>query len=348
DKDAYRRLVLGFSKTTLDDPRTQNMATYGTAGVLTYVNRDQISSLPTRNHRLGTFAGAANISGQRIGELAPERGGKMLPCMAGCIIKCAILFNNEAGEHLTTALEFETITLLGSNLEIDNLDAVAQMDRLCDDLGLDTIETGNAFGVAMEAGLAEFGDWQAAIRLFDEIRAGTELGRLLGSGTVAVARHFGIDRIPAIKGMGMPAWEPRTLKAMGITYATSPQGADHTAGLVTARGVTDETYLKASRHEQVLQAAVDSVGLCQFSNPTAGDMAAFVSAQHGVSWSADDVLALGKRCLLDEREFNQRAGFGREADEIPAFLRSEALTTPDGDAVFDLPAELIDTFWDEL
>jgi aldehyde:ferredoxin oxidoreductase len=348
DRDAYRRLVLGFSKTTLEDPRTKNMSTYGTAGVLTYVNREQISSLPTRNHRQGTFAGAQALSGLRIAELAPERGGKMLPCMAGCIIKCAILFNDARGQHLTTALEFETITLLGANLEIDNLEAVAQMDRLCDDLGLDTIETGNAFGVAMEAGVARFGDWQAALALFDEIRNGTELGRVLGSGTVAVARHYGIDRIPAIKGMGMPAWEPRTLKAMGITYATSPQGADHTAGLVTARGVTDETYLKASRHEQVLQAAVDSAGLCQFSNPTAEDIAAFVSAQHGVSWIADDVLALGRQCLLDEREFNRRAGFGRDADELPAFLRTEAISTADGEAVFDLPDALIDTFWDEL
>ena len=348
DKDGYRQLMLSFSKVTMEDPRTQNMGSYGTAGVLTYVNRDQISSLPTRNHRLGTFAGAKQISGQAIAELAPERGGKMLPCMAGCIIKCAILFNDERGEHLTTALEFETIALLGSNLEIDNLEAVARMDRLCDDLGLDTIETGNAFGVAMEAGVAQFGDWEAAIALFDEIRRGTELGRLLGGGTVAVARHFGLERVPAIKGMGMPAWEPRTLKAMGITYATSPQGADHTAGLVTARGVTDETYLKASRQEQVLQAAVDSVGLCQFSNPTAEDMAKLVSAQHGVSWSAGDVLALGKRCLREEREFNQRAGFGRDADELPAFLRTEPLKTPDGDAVFDLPAELIDTFWDDL
>jgi aldehyde:ferredoxin oxidoreductase len=348
DKDAYRQLVIGFSKTTLDDPRTKNMSTYGTAGVLKFVNRDQVASLPTRNHRLGTFAGGEKISGQRIAELAPERGGKMLPCMAGCIIKCAILFNNESGEHLTSALEFETITLLGANLEIDDLEAVAQMDRLCDDLGLDTIETGNAFGVAMEAGVARFGDWQAAIALFDEIRRGTELGRVLGSGTVAVARHFGIDRIPAVKGMGLPAWEPRTLKAMGITYATSPQGADHTAGLVTARGVTPETYLKSSRHEQVLQAAVDSVGLCQFSNPTAEDMAKFVSAQHGVSWSVDDVMALGRQCLLDEREFNLRAGIGRDAEQIPAFLRTEPLKTSDGDAVFDLPEELIDTFWDGL
>ena len=348
DKQGYRELVLGFSKTTLEDPRTKNMSTTGTAGVLGYVNREQVASLPTRNHHFGTFAGADQLSGQHIAELAPERGGKMLPCMAGCIIKCAILFNDEQGEHITTALEFETITLLGSNLEIDDIDAVARMDRLCDDLGLDTIDTGNAFGLAMEAGVLEFGDWKAAIGLFDEIRDGTELGKVLGSGVVAAAKHFGIDRVPAVKGMGLPAWEPRTLKAMGITYATSPQGADHTAGLVTARGVTEETYLQASRHEQVLQAAVDSVGLCQFSNPPAEDMAKLVSAQHGLSWTVDDAMALGKQCLLDEREFNQQAGFGRDADEIPAFLRTEAIATKDGDAVFDLSDELIDSFWDGL
>ncbi|MCH7837657.1 MAG: FAD-dependent oxidoreductase [Chloroflexi bacterium] len=129
--------------------------------------------------------------------------------------------------------------------------------------------------------------------------------------------------------------------AAGFTLRT-PHGA------ITARDVTDETYLKASQQEQLLQAAVDSAGLCQFSNPTAEDMAKFVSAQHGVDWSADDVIALGRRCLKEEREFNLRAGFGRDADELPSFLRTEPIKTPAGDAVFDLPDELIDTFWDDL
>ncbi len=345
DKDAYRGLVLGFSKTTLEDPRIENMSAYGTAGVLGYVNRDKISSLPTRNHRFGTFESGEALGGQRIAELAPERGGKMLPCMAGCIIKCAILFNDAQGDHLTTALEFETLTLLGANLEIDNLEAVARMDRLCDDLGLDTIETGNAFGVAMEAGAAAFGDWEAALGLFDEIRRATELGRVLGNGTVATARHFGIERVPAVKGQGLPAWEPRTLKAMGVTYATSPQGADHTAALVTARGVTDETYVKASRSEQTLQTAVDSVGLCQFSNPAAADMASLVNAQLGASWTEDDVLAMGWNCMKEERDFNHSAGFRRDAEQLPDFLRSEPLTTPDGEEAFDLSDDLIETFW---
>jgi aldehyde:ferredoxin oxidoreductase len=344
--DHYRQSVLDFSRTVLDDPRTKNMSAYGTAGVIRFVNRENVASMPTRNHRFGVFPEADAISGQRIAELAPDRSGKMLPCMPGCIIKCAVLFNDAKGEHVTSALEFETIALMGSNLEIGDIDGLARLDRLCDDIGLDTIEMGNAIGVALEAGVAPFGDWRRAAELLEEVRRGTPLGRILGGGTELTARTFGIERVPAVKGQGLPAWEPRTLKAMGITYATSPQGADHTAGLVTARNVTPDTLLKASRHEQILQAAVDSVGLCQFSNPTEADMARFVSAQYGVSWGPEDVLEMGRRVLKEERDFNLRAGFGRDADYLPEFLRTEPLHTPDGEMAFDLPDELLDSFWD--
>jgi aldehyde:ferredoxin oxidoreductase len=247
-RDEYRQAVLDFSRTVLEDPRTVNMSGYGTAGVIRFVNRDSVASMPTRNHRLGVFPQADAISGQRIAEMAPERSGKMLPCMAGCIIKCAILFNNAKAEHVTSALEFETIALMGPNLEIGDIDAIARLDRLCDDIGLDTIEMGNAIGVALEAGVAPFGDWQRVADLLEEVRQGTSLGRILGAGVVLTAQAFNIDRVPAVKGQGLPAWEPRTLKGMGITYATSPQGADHTAGLVTARNVTPDSLLKASRH----------------------------------------------------------------------------------------------------
>jgi aldehyde:ferredoxin oxidoreductase len=271
----------------------------------------------------------------------------MLPCMAGCIIKCAILFNGPDGRHVTSALEFETIGLLGANLDVADVDAVAEMDRRCDDFGLDTIEMGNAFGLAMEAGLLPWGDWRGVLRLFDEdVAMGTPTGQALANGAVHAARHFGIARVPAIKGQGLPAWEPRTLKAMGVTYATSPQGADHTAGLVTARGVSHDTLVKASRHEQLVMAATDSVGLCEFSNPVAEDMARLVSAQHGVSWTEDDVFAMARGVLIDERDFNRRAGFGRDADSIPSWLRTEALHAPDGPEVFDIDDRLIDTFWE--
>jgi aldehyde:ferredoxin oxidoreductase len=347
DAPAFRDAMLAFSKVVLDDPRTHNLSRTGTAGVIKFVNRDNVQSLPTRNHRLGAMPSADLIGGQHIAELGEQRGGRMLPCMAGCIIKCAILFNDAGGAHVTTALEFETIALLGSNLEVDDIDAVAEMDRRCDDLGLDTIEMGNAFGLAMEAGVLPWGDWRGVLRIFDEdIARDTELGRTLAGGTVRAAQAFGIDRIPAVKGQGLPAWEPRTLKAMGVTYATSPQGADHTAGLVTARGVTHETLVKASRHEQLVMAAVDSAGLCQFSNPIEDDIARFVSALYGAAWTKDDVMAMARRCLLDERDFNRRAGFGPDAAQIPPFLRTEPLRTSEGDQVFDIEDSLIDAFWE--
>ena len=347
DREGFRAAMLEFSKVVREDPRTQNLGRYGTAGVIKFVNRDNVSSMPTKNHRYGTMAMADLISGQHIADMRGERGGKMLPCMAGCIIKCAILYHDAQGEQLTTALEFETVSLLGSNLEVDDIDAIARMDRLCDDIGLDTIEMGNAFGLAMEAGVLAWGDWQGVIRMFEQdVRAGTARGRMLGDGAARAAAALGIERVPVVKGQGLPAWEPRTLKAMGITYATSPQGADHTAGLVTARGVTTDTLLKASRHEQVLMAAVDSVGLCQFSNPVETDMAKLMSARHGVEWTKDDVLALGRRVLIEERAFNERAGFGRDAGYLPSFLRTEPLHTPDGDQVFDIEDEVIDRFWD--
>lgn len=346
-REEFKREVVAFSKVVLEDPRTHNLSRYGTAGVVRFVNRENVQSLPTRNHRFGRWERADAISGQYIEELGKGRGGKMLPCMAGCIIKCAILFNDERGEHVTTALEFETLALLGSNLEIEPADLVAELDRMCDDIGLDTIEIGNAIGVAMEAGVLPWGDWEGTRRLLEEIRAGTLLGRIIGNGTEHTARTFGIDRVPTVKGQGLPAWEPRTLKGMGITYATSPQGADHTAGMVTARGATPETLVKQSRHEQLVMMAIDSMGVCQFSNALPADLARFVSHRFGVEWRDTDVLAMARRAIEAEREFNRRAGLDPSHDRLPRWLREEPLETPDGPMVFDIPDELLDRVWSE-
>ena len=343
---AFKGEVVKFSKMVLDDPRVHNTSRYGTAGVIKFVNRDNVLSMPTRNHRKGSWEEAHSISGQVIEDLGKERGGKMLPCMAGCIIKCAILYNDEHGQHVTTALEFETIALLGSNLEIGPADAVAELDRLCDDIGLDTIEVGNAIGVAMEAGVLEWGDWEGTKRLLDEdVRGGTPLGRIIGGGTAHVAATYGIDRVPVVKGQGLPAWEPRTLKGMGITYCSSPQGADHTAGMVTARGATPDTLVKQSRQEQLTMMAVDSVGVCQFTNALPADMAAFISERFGEPVSEEALLEASRAAIETEREFNRRAGFDREDDRLPQWLRDEALPLPDGPSAFDIEDALIDEVW---
>jgi aldehyde:ferredoxin oxidoreductase len=344
-KDEFKREVVKFSKVVLEDPRTHNLHKTGTAGVVKFVNRENIQSMPTHNHRAGTWSLADTISGQEIEALGEQRGGKMLPCMAGCIIKCAILFNDEQGNHVTSALEFESIALLGSNCEIGPADAVAELDRLCDDIGLDTIEIGNAVGVAMEAGIVPWGDWEGTKKLLEEVRMGTPLGRIIGNGTAHVAKTFGIDRVPVVKGQGLPAWEPRTLKGMGITYSTSPQGADHTAGMVTARGATADTLVKQSRQEQLVMMAIDSVGVCQFTNALPDDMALFVSDRFDVDWDGAAVLTMARAGIDAELEFNRRAGFDKQDDRLPKWMLEEPMPLPDGPSVFDVSEEMIDAVW---
>jgi len=238
---------------------------------------------------------------------------------------------------VTSALEFETLVLLGSNCGIGNLDAIAKMDRLCDDLGLDTIETGGAMGVAMDGGQLSFGDADGAIRVIDGIdKNGGELSTAIGNGTVFTGKKYNVARVPAVKGQGFPAWEPRTLKATGITYVTSPMGADHTAGLI-AMPVADPA--RASQDSQIVNAICDSSGFCQFMTPTADEMKRLFNMMYGLNLSDEDIINLGWQCLQDEWEFNRRAGFTEADDKFPDWMSTEAI--PTNGAVFDVPTDEI-------
>jgi len=178
--------------------------------------------LPTHNFSRGRWQHAEDVSGERIAELQAERGGKMSHvCHQGCIIRCSQIYNDKDGKYLTSGFEYETIGLFGPNCGIRDIDVIARLDQLCDDLGVDTMDTACAIGVCMEAGLIEFGDAQGALRLAREMSDGSELGRLLGNGTEATGRHLGVKRIPTVKGQSMAAYDPRGLKGVGVTSAWS-------------------------------------------------------------------------------------------------------------------------------
>ncbi len=117
-------------------------------------------------------------------------------CHPGCIIKCSIIFPDENGKAVVSCIEYETTWSMGANCGIDDLDYIAKMTRECNDIGLDTIDGGNTIAIAMEAGLLEFGDAPKAMALFDEIRKGTPLGRILGQGVAGTAKVFGVHRVP--------------------------------------------------------------------------------------------------------------------------------------------------------
>ncbi|OFV86788.1 MAG: hypothetical protein A3J75_03750 [Acidobacteria bacterium RBG_16_68_9] len=303
----------------------------GTSAVVPMAN--MMDTLPTRNRREMQFDRANDIDGARIIESFETRGGGMHNCLTGCVVQCSNVVHGPDGSYLTSALEFETIALMGSNCCIGDLDAIARMDRLCDELGLDTIETGGAMAVAMDSGQLPFGDAEAVIRTLEGVDKGQELSRAIANGVVSTCKTFNVARIPAIKGQGLPAWEPRTLKASGITYVTGPMGADHTAGLVV---MPAPDLARASQDSQIVNAVCDSSGFCQFMQPTLEDMRRFFNLMYGLNLTEEDIVNYGWQCLQDEWEFNRRAGLD---DSFPEWLVTEPV--PTNGAVFDVPRDEI-------
>ena len=283
------------------------------------------------------------VNSDRLKALVAQRKGAMgHACMRGCVIRCSNVFNDPQGRYLTSGLEYETIAMMGPNLDIDDLDTIAQMDYRCDDYGIDTIETGATIGILSETDLFRLGDGQKAIQLVDEIGNGTVLGRVLGQGATTTGRVFGITRIPAVKGQSLPAHEARSLKGLGVTYATSPQGADHTAGFVADEPFSREGHTERSRKAQINMVIVDSLGLCQFTGlrDEYDLFARLMGALTGTAPSPEEVWRIGQEALWKERTFNRAAGIGSGQDRLPEFMRSEALP-PNGN-VFDVEEEDLD------
>ncbi|MGB9616635.1 MAG: aldehyde ferredoxin oxidoreductase C-terminal domain-containing protein, partial [Desulfomonilaceae bacterium] len=232
-RDATKRWVDGLKKHPVTG---EGLPAYGT-NVLTNV-LNEAGAYPTKNFTWGRFENCAKISGETEAAVETERGGSATHgCHRGCVIRCSGIYVNKDGQYLTKQPEYETVWAHGGNCGIDDLDAIAMLDRLDDDYGVDTIEMGATIAVAMEAGLAKFGDAQAAINLVHEVGKGTPLGRILGNGAAVTGKCFGVERVPVVKGQAMPAYDPRGVQGIGVTYATSTMGADHTAGYAVAANI---------------------------------------------------------------------------------------------------------------
>jgi aldehyde:ferredoxin oxidoreductase len=345
DPEKFKAANKAFTAGLRKHPVTgQGLPAFGTNVLTNVIN--EAGGYPTRNFKEGQFEGAAKISGEAQAKLENERGGEGSAthgCHRGCVIRCSGTFFDKNGRFVTKQPEYETVWAHGGNCGIDDLDAIAQLDRLDDDFGLDTIEMGATIAVAMDAGLAKFGDAQAAIRLLKEVGQGTPLGRILGSGAAVTGKVFGVERVPVVKGQSMPAYDPRAVKGIGVTYATTTQGADHTAGYaVTANvlgvgGTVDplkpQGQVELSRNLQVATTAIDSTGMCLFiafaildQPDTFQALLDLINGFTGLSLTGDDVSSLGKSVLKLEREFNKAAGFTKMHDRLPDYFKREPLT----------------------
>ena len=355
DPELVRDTTREIIKLLQEDPKSKNRKLYGTLDILEVAN--EVGLMPTRNFSEGSFEHAGAMTGPTFSALVASRGGigrSGTPCVPGCSIRCSNVLPDKTGkEKIVASLQYESMVLLGPNCGIGNVDDIGEINDLCNDVGIDTIECGAAIGVAMEAGVIPFGDAAGAKDIVDQIGKGTHLGRIIGNGARFTGQAFGVDRVPVVKGQAMPAYDPRGLKGNGVLYATSTMGADHTAGnaFETLRyndplGTANQVY--NSRQLQIRAALLDTMGVCIFIRPAfvkdPNLLVRLFKGKFGWDLTYQEIRMLGAHILDMERRFNENAGVSELFYKIPEFMREEPL--PPQNSVFDIDQEEMESIWD--
>ena len=357
DLKAFSKISKPFAKLLAETK--EGFSTYGTALAMKVMS--EYGGLPTKNYRMGSYEKVGEISGEKLHEMVLSRGGKKrLACSPTCVIRCSNSYLDDKGNHVTSSLEYETMALCGSNLMLDNLDDLANIDHQCDDIGIDTIEFGVTVGVAMDSGKVNWGDASHVFNILEEVRKGSDIGILYGNGVCHLGNEINYERIPQVKGQGLSGYDPRVFKGIGVTYATSPMGADHTAGCAIAGRVAsqfkdygalteDNGKIDLSYELQLYTTILDSMGCCYFIGPSYENMelvAGALNAMYGLDLTRGDVINIGIEILKNELEFNEKASLGKETNDIPSFFRDEASIPTNLKYTFS-PDELKD-FWKKL
>lgn len=342
DPEKFREVAAKLAKAI--NVACKGLNLYGTANLVTPVQK--VGALPVRNFSEGAWDDRwKNITGQAIHQLAAERGGRWgHSCHPGCTIACSNIVVSEDGKYTTGSLEFETVALFGSNCEVDDLDCIARCDYMCDDFGVDSIETSVVAGVAMEAGLIEWGDTKGLEEFVAEIGKKTPLGRVIASGAAVFGKVFGQWRVSHTKGQATAAYDPRGCKGTGATYAVSTMGGDHTVGnCLPGRGGIDthstEKQAALSRNLQAQSAYLtDATGICLFVGPSFTKLPIvkdLLNAKLGTDFTEQEIYDLGVEQLKREIQFNRAAGV--PDIDIAEFQKIQPL--PPHNNVFDVPME---------
>ena len=334
DRKKVLQTVKQYGQMIKTDELIKTYREIGTASMADFTN--YIGGLPVHNFSSGQQVGATQrlrMGGDYIREITLERGGQTShACMPGCLIECSNVYADEQGNEIASPVEYETIGLMGTNCGLTDPDDLARVNQIANDLGIDSIETGAVIGVLMDAGIGQFGDVGFMRTVLEQIRLGTDSGRVYASGAARVGAHFNVRRVPVIKRQAVSAYDPRVIEATGITMMITAQGADHTAGNVPRMQTHDKSVdelVDASMQAQVVMAAADSLGFCIFGRNVTNNqlpmIAAAVNAATGSELDASFFARLGQETLRCESEFNRLAGFCAADDELPAFFYDEGL-----------------------
>ena len=332
----------------ITSPRKGGLSVYGTNVLMNITSN--MGALPAYNGRVTSFGEKAeNISGEYVKENILVKDPTCHACPVACKKEVMITEGEFAGTHMES-FEYEPAWALGANCGNDNAASIAKMIQMANDFGMDAIEIGNVLGTYIEAteqgfvngdGGLKSGDYMGMIEAMKKVAQREGVGNVLANGVNAVAEHYGHMEIAmTVKGQGVPAYDPRGLKGMGIAYATSNRGACHLRAYTPASELgliplqTDPLEWKGkgelTKLLQDIHAFSDSLDLCKFSAFAEGaeEYAAQYSAMVGVPFTMDDVLVAGERIYNLERHYNNLAGFREGSDYLPKRFTEEPSTMP--------------------
>ena len=325
---------------------------YGTDVLINILN--EVGGLPTRNFRESQFSTADRVGGESLAKklLVRARG-----CIA-CTISCgrATKVTNPEFKGQGEGPEYETAWALGPDCGVDDLEAITKANYLCNEYGIDTIGMGATVACAMDLyehgiitgedtdGIAlNFGNAKDMVEMVRKTAFGEGFGKKLGLGSYRLAESYGHPEYSmSVKKQEMPAYDPRAVQGMGLTYATSNRGGCHVRGYMTAveilgnpvkiDNLTTEGKAEWDIIFQNLTAAIDSSGMCLFTTFGLGgdELAELVSAATGVPYSTAEFLKAGERIWNLERLYNLKAGFTTRDDTLPSRMLKDPI--PSGPA----------------
>jgi aldehyde:ferredoxin oxidoreductase len=351
-KPAHERALKGImAEENITSPRKGGLSVYGTNVLMNITSN--IGALPTKNSTLTSYGeDAEKISGEYVKQNILVDDPTCHACPVACKKEVEVKEGPWKGLRMES-VEYEPAWSVGANVGNNDVNTVAKMIDLCNDYGMDAIEIGHPISIWMEAsekgwtngdGGLKWGDIFGMTETVRKIAFREGIGAVMAEGANATAKHFGHPEVAmTAKGQGIPAYDPRGMKGMGVAYATSNRGACHLRAYVAAAELNVMPYgsLKVDPLEwkgkgglvkvfQDIHAFSDSMDLCKFSAFAMGtdEYAQQYAAMTGVPFTSDDVLKTGERIYTLERYYNNLAGFGAGSDTLPKRFTEEASTMP--------------------
>jgi aldehyde:ferredoxin oxidoreductase len=368
DQERFKKLAKEQIEGLKTSARRIQMTNFGTSYLT--LGLEKMGIFPVKNFQEGHLEGVEKIGQEEFAEIKTKNDG----CY-GCMTKCGQVRKITEGPYagaISEGPDYETIWSLGGNLGSTDKAYLVAVDSLCDKLGVDSVSTGNAIGFACELfqrgiitekdtdGLdLTWGKDGEMLKLVEKIGRREGFGKLLGEGTKRAAEHIGKGTeayAMQVKGLELPAYEPRAVKGYGLILATSNVGANHMYGRAredlagTTDRFADEGKGKDAAQAQIRQAVEDAVIQCSFTPATGFTpelRCGLLVAATGFDEFADPAYLdrIGERIVCLERSFNVREGFGRKDDTLPARMLTEPL--PNAGSATGQVIRKMDTLLDE-